>query len=71
MEQSILELDDLLTTLEGASRVNDQRNACKAIQNWLFDERNRASLDAVAGLNVTSLIRNSTLFSIVDIGNSE
>jgi hypothetical protein len=49
MEQSIQNLDALLSTLENASRITDQRNACKNIQNWLFDERNKAALNTVAG----------------------
>lgn len=52
MEQSIQNLDALLSTLENATRVTDQRNACKNIQNWLFEERNKAALSAATGYTV-------------------
>jgi hypothetical protein len=49
MDQCIQNLDALLATLENATKITDQRNACKNIQNWLFEERNKAALSAVAG----------------------
>ena len=49
MDQCIQNLDALLSTLEHATKITDQRNACKNIQNWLFEERNKAALSAAAG----------------------
>jgi hypothetical protein len=59
MEQAISELDALLTSLDNASKITEQRNACKNIQNWLFEERNRAALSSVSGLiSIIDLMKN-------------